>query len=337
MFKLGFVVFAASISVAAPAQAGISDDLKFCAGLTSGKERLACYDAAARIEKQKPKVKQASELKAPRPSPNALAAAYTPPPMSPFEGAYVGITGGYDVGLTESTGDTRGSSSSGYSPYIHPSVPNDSLRGAKIGLLTGYNVVSDRLLFGLEARAQYLFARNSASHLFTSSFSLPWVAGTCWGCSSGFPPQYSRLELNPSFLNRVIRERNWQIDFAARSGFVLNDWLIYAKAGIGAEETTSTSIYDSSGTTICHNPHVSEIPIGGGGIQYVADSCGSTSRGPIMTIVSRRIDPIFIVGAGIEKTFGSYFARAEAEFIAHLAPGSAFYTPSVNVTAGYRF
>lgn len=52
VFRLLFCVYVVSAFFSASASAGISDDLVFCSRLKVGQERLACYDAAARLEKK---------------------------------------------------------------------------------------------------------------------------------------------------------------------------------------------------------------------------------------------------------------------------------------------
>src|ERR1044072_2634298 len=80
------------------AHAAVSDDLVFCSKLTSPKERIACYDAAARIAARgTPGAQPPTAAIAPARMVTKNAAdhpaAYAPPPPErrPFHGAYVAI------------------------------------------------------------------------------------------------------------------------------------------------------------------------------------------------------------------------------------------------------
>lgn len=325
------VVFAASAAVllcAGPARADISADLKFCAGLKVGKERLACYDAAARIEKHNsPKV--AARISPPAVASNAMA--YAPslsPQKSRFEGAYAGLTAGYEIPMTAAR--------SGWT-Y---NVPPDSLSGPKIGAVAGYNVTNDRFLAGIELRGQYLNSKNSAADLYEyGSPALPRLIGGCsMGCGlgSGTMAWPGPINLNTSQLQRLEIDRRWQADISVRGGVVVQDWLVFAKAGLGAEETRTRYTMDQSGTKTCVNPTVTAEQ-DGQITNYFATGCGSILSGPVTVSTTWQLTPIAIFGLGVERNFGDYFARAEAEMTAHLVSGAAYYTPAVNLTAGYRF
>ncbi len=327
MYKVLLAALAAALICGRPAKADISADLKFCAGLSISKERLACYDAAARIEKRADR-KVATRA---APSLSALnAMAYSLPAVPPklrFDGAYAGVTAGYEFAMT--------AAKSGW----NYDVPQDSLRGPRFGAAAGYNVTSDRLLAGIELRGQYLNARNSASSL--SGFgnpTLPHFLGSCWGCGQG--PSATTwpgaISLNSSVLQNIEISRRWQADISVRGGVVIQDWLIFAKAGLGAEETRSVYTMDQSGSKTCNSPTVSAQQ-SGQMTNYYATGCSSIVSGPVTISTSWQLTPIAIFGMGVERNFGDYFARAEAEMTAHLVSGGAYYTPSVNLTAGYRF
>lgn len=327
MLKTILAASAAVFIFSGTAHADISADLKFCAGLKVSKERLACYDAAARIEKHSDRKVVTRTVPA---APVSNAMAYSPPPALPksrFDGAYVGVTAGYEIPMTAAR--------NGWT-Y---SVPPDSLSGPKFGAVVGYNVTSDRFLAGIELRGQYLNSNNSASSLYKyGSPNLPHLLGGCYGCTptSGTMTWPGSINLNTSQLQKLEIDRRWQADISVRGGVIVQDWLIFAKAGLGAEETRTRYTMDQSGSKNCINPIVTLETIGML-TNYIATGCGSISSGPVTVSTSWQLTPIAIFGLGVERNFGDYFARAEAEMTAHLVSGGAYYTPSVNLTAGYRF
>ena len=85
-----------------PANAEVSDDLKFCGDLKSRAERLACYDAAARIAARpapvRPVVARVAPLDAHASVPVKAAVLEPLPAKNPFDGYYVAAGGGYGIG-----------------------------------------------------------------------------------------------------------------------------------------------------------------------------------------------------------------------------------------------
>lgn len=141
------------------ALAGISDDLKFCANLASGKERLACYDAAARIEKQVPAASTLARSSTPL---NAHAAIPTragkaQPASKRWEGFFVGAHGAYQF---------DGNSNYQYNGFAAQPVAR---RGWLAGAQVGYNFQVDRMIFGAVLDGAY--SDVSASNRFDSPFS----------------------------------------------------------------------------------------------------------------------------------------------------------------------
>jgi hypothetical protein len=330
---------AGAMLFSAPAFAGISDDLKFCARLTSGKERLACYDAAARIEKRAAPVKRVAAT--PMQVPVFIAAhAQVASPGSRFSGAYVGITAGYDIPMT-----SHGTRESPYNSHnYYPDVPIDSINGTKSGLVAGYNATSGPLMLGFEARAMYNFNETSASATNTyPGQSLPWITSSLWcgGCDKAFLDNYPinayPYSISSSNTQTVRLSRPWQTNFALRTGIIFQDWMIFGKAGIGVEASRVVNTNDSSASVTCTQPIAERRRPDPSTVQIATVGCAATSPGPITTTIANSINPTAIFGIGVERNFGDYFARAEAEMTAHLVSGTAYYTPEVNITAGYRF
>src|SRR3954468_24789264 len=97
MKHLVISVLAIGLTAAGAANAEVSDDLKFCGSLKSGAERLACYDAAARIA-SKPAAARTVTRTAPADAQPAIATkapVLEPlPARNPFDGYYAAIGGG---------------------------------------------------------------------------------------------------------------------------------------------------------------------------------------------------------------------------------------------------
>lgn len=221
---------------------------------------------------------------------------------SRFAGSYVGITGGYDIPTS--------------SPYIaaqpnlywifpelaFPVLPATSLGGAKIGALAGYNLVSDRFLLGIEGRGQYSFASSDKGFNYRTSQLSYWI-------------------LNPGadFYGKV--ERPVQFDLSARGGFILENWLVFAKAGAGVEQVKTRSLTDNLNSAICDDAPICSItrPLG------KFSSARTVWYG------------YALAGLGIERNFGNLFTRIEAEVQMHRPLRDASYTPAANLTLGYRF
>jgi hypothetical protein len=320
----------AAAMVAGEARAEISADLKFCAGLKVSKERLACYDAAARLERSHPVVVQ---------EPVAIAQVSpvrTKPRPSRFAGAYVGGFGGYDVAV-----NSPGTGSS-YVPFTSP----DSMQGAFAGGLVGYNVVEGSLLFGVEARGRYSFgkAEDSAPSPFNSVRPFPIHISSCFGsgCGSGpFSPDWEGQPIVAATKYTSLFKRPYSADLSFRSGFVFNDWLLYGRGGAGIEKTTSVFISDDSKSRYCNSPVYKRTQVSTDAFDTFVVGCGSTSGGLITTTqVYDGFAPVLSVGVGIERNFDAFFLRAEAELLGHFLPhvtNSFYYTPAANFAIGYRF
>jgi hypothetical protein len=139
-----------SIGVATPVWSGPSDDLVFCSRLASPRERLACYEAAARIADRgrmgaKP---PAVTPPPPDPGPRAIAVASA---RQTHEGSYVFVFGGYNPGLTGSNSEFG------------------KLNASAVGLGAGYNFQYGSLVFGPAGRLHRDFGERQALNFATES------------------------------------------------------------------------------------------------------------------------------------------------------------------------
>lgn len=320
-------VVAASVLVgtAAGARAEISQDLKFCAGLKISKERLACYDAAARIEGRKDlQVERAGTAVMPRTA-TSNAMAYAPPPVatrSRFDGAYVGVTGGWDIAATTLRDPT-------YSLYYFPEIPSDAIAGAKVGLVGGYNVTIDRMLVGMEGRWQHNYSVATASNGYSSAGQTP--------------PFVTYNSINSftvldSSINTTRLSHPDQLDFSVRAGILFGDLMVFGKVGAGIESTKMTYTADRRQAVDCVSPIIQPVTMYGYTNSQVT-GCAATANGTITSSSRNSINPVAIFGGGVEYNYGNVFARIEAEMIAHFVSdyGASGYTPGANFTVGYRF
>lgn len=257
---------------------------------------------------------------------------------SRFDGAYLGITGGYD--FANSNADLTG-------PY--PFIPQDSVHGAKFGGFAGFNATSGSILMGFEARAQHSlgeskFSRTSSASGVSFPQFLSWMQ--CYGCSQEFldnyPTSSNPLVIKYNETNSVMRTRPWQADLSVRAGLKFDDWLVFAKLGGGAAQSVTKVTHDASGTQTCDPIVIRERP-SFNEVRLVAVGCRSITPGAITQVRRSQISPIGIFGFGVERNFDSLFIRVEAEVTAHFQSSQTsteeafFYSPAVNASVGYRF
>jgi opacity protein-like surface antigen len=273
--------------------------------------------------------------------PESLMAAA--PFKSRFAGAYVAVTSGYDFS-TKDAGPT--SLGSGFGAYTYPNVPAESLAGFKIGGATGYNVVSGPILFGFEARGQFNFARSQASvdsTGYSTALPFPIASLSCFGCSQSFldnypiPAGYGPITLQSQTTITTVTKRPWMADGSARLGMILGDWLVYSRAGVGAEQTETKTTVDSSGSRLCNSPLIVRTRPDFNSVTLTAVSCGTVTPGPITTTTTASITPIVSLAVGLERDVGPIFLRLEAEMINHFNGSTVYYTPAANLAVGYRF
>jgi hypothetical protein len=204
------------------AQAAVSDDLVFCSKLTSPRERIACYDAAARIAAASTKPSAPARELVSRPVADAPAASFRPVKQGSFEGFYAAIGGGYGVSGPRAATITANI----FNPALNDSVyPNGWVASGSVG----YNIVFDRWLVGLEldGRIGNERAQTEQTNVAPGGF----VTGT-------------------EFMSYGIKN-DAGVHLSARLGAIFGDTLIFTKAGVGASHITETAIDDSRAAAFC--------------------------------------------------------------------------------------
>lgn len=217
---------------------------------------------------------------------------------SRFEGTYAGVTGGYDFATTDTRQAVAPAYIQNYYPGLtYPEIPRNSLQGAKVGVLSGYNSTAGDVLVGIEARGQYQFAKAQRASEYHYASDFTWIGSADIG-----------------FNNK--RQREWQFDLVGRLGLIRGDWLVFGKLGLGIEQAVAKNYTE---TTVSCAAWMICIP------QTYHSAYSNTARKWV---------GYGIVGAGVERNFGPIFARLEGELIAHEL---SYYTPAANLTLGYRF
>ncbi|MGD9920905.1 MAG: hypothetical protein AB7V13_05595 [Pseudorhodoplanes sp.] len=305
-----------------PAGAAISEDLVFCSKLTAPKERLACYDAAARIERLSAsgqKRANAPSRLLPPPSAEGFASVERPDlHSSNFSGAYVFGYGGYAPSLN--------------------SIEYGHLNLTTFGAGLGYNHVDGKFLIGIEARGANSFGRN-VTQIEASDVISP------------FPIVVSPGTAEPVVGYKRISDRKFSAgvggDISMRFGLIDDDWLFYGKIGAGLQDMVLA--YDwTDGPYVCINPARQpgspEIIIGCGEIRDDSVKRHSAWSG---------IATYLVAGIGVERNYGQLFARLEGEVksfgptFAYATGGTintstqitlpSFISFSANAAVGYRF
>lgn len=212
-----FAVLAVLVSSYLPANAEVSADLRFCGGLKSKEERLACYDAAARIAAKpaataRPVVRVApSEAQAAVP---LKALAPDPLPVrNPFDGYYAAIGGGYGVVSERSA---------------YPLGAFDSTTGGSINAVAGRNIGFSWGVVGIEVDGRWLGEKVSLPSVFLPGF----------------------LDTGIGF-NQYRYQNDLALHAALRLGVSFGDSLVFAKAGFGVNRITEQFTVDNTGILFC--------------------------------------------------------------------------------------
>lgn len=266
----------------------------------------------------------------------ASYAAYSPPPAkNAFDGAYVGVTTGYDFRGAEQ--------SSANSPFSLTYA--DRIEGGKIGGVLGYNLSSGVLVLGIEARAQYAFGDDNHAYSAFTGRPLPAWIGSCSGSCLQNGVSISSFSLPGQFSYSEVVKRPFSGDVSLRAGVAIDDWLIYGRTGLGIELSKTIQTSDSRGVTTCQSPVVTGVPRGPvvpgfGSYDYYVTGCGAVVSGAATISTATAWSPTVTLAGGIEKNFGPMFARVEAELMLHfpaLTATQVYYSPSINLALGYRF
>lgn len=304
------IVILAVISAAAcsSAIAEVSADLRFCSGLASSKERLACFEAIARgtssLDQSKytespstalpqvapPRLERTTVIRAPR-SPN-----------STFSGVYSAIGGGF--------GAINGRSATVYGPVgaiSGISLPSHQATGGNLNGVFGLNLpVGESGIVGLEFSARF---RGETSDQSGTSTVTDYFRSRSYPVSGTY-----RLE-NEAGLH-----------VSARAGVTFDDWLIFIKGGFGAVQIKETFTADQSLV----------LPLCTNYSSYPSPTCHQfTPQGSLSGYSTTSWLPSALIGLGIERNVGPLFVRigADAE-IFRMSPTSVSAAASGGVV-GY--
>ena len=298
----------ALVNLPIAAHAAVSDDLVFCSKLTSPKERIACYDAAARIAARgTPGEKAGAVAIAPArmitkdAADHPAAYAAPPPERRPFHRAYVAAGGSYGIGdlVNFFVAD----------PIFFGFSGQGAPKGASFVGAGGFNLQTGHLVVGLELSGRY------GSEKFDQSFTA--FTARQFGVIGSSTATY-RVNLDSS------------VHAAVRAGFAIDDTMIFAKAGAGVAHfnETSTSLVNAS---ICTAAAI------------VAGQIVCTARVPITSAPPTARNawlPSLLFGLGIEHNFGPVFGRLEAEAEVtkrYNDPTESFWTARAMAAIGVRF
>jgi opacity protein-like surface antigen len=305
-------------------EAGVSEDIVFCSKIKKERERISCYDAAARV------AAQAEPTRAMTTARTAAASSggqpYVKPKNNPVDGAYV-------FGYV------------GYTPRLSPQTSPFAGRGPTFGGGLGYNFSSGPLVMGFEARGHWDdIAGPGTDSTFSFVQTLPLLAQTSFGSGPFLPINFGDRTLG--FQSRTLNryERNVGGDLSWRTGITPLDWLmLYGRVGIGAQEFTQSSLSLSS-TANCRNSS-SQVVVQPGGFsaQYFIVGCNPLEISSSATTMTQHgVAPYLLVGTGLEANFANFFLRVEGEFNLYVGqlPGSnsnTLHALAASIAAGVRF
>jgi len=258
------------------ARAGVSDDLVFCSKLSNSKERIACYDAAARIAANSgaPARHNPSDLVTARaasiPTAPYTAAPEAAPPR--FQGGYLAVGGAYGLGGTVpfSVFDQI----QGFSGFAQPEGPS-------IIAAAGYNLQVGNLVTGVELSGRFGAERFSASNFNISNSPLGVI---------GASTVTATFNVDAS------------VHAALRAGLAIGDTLAFVKAGAGVAHFVQGAHSAQTGT-ICD-------AFGFNGFTSIC-----TNRSPLTPFSADTTAwrPSLLLGLGLEHNFGPVFVRGETE------------------------
>jgi opacity protein-like surface antigen len=277
--RIMFVLAISAItSLPFAAQAAVSDDLVFCSKLTSPRERIACYDAAARIA-----ANQLPRSAALQPVPNKsaivtreVADKALPPVYAPvvdrnrFDGFYAAIGGAYGWSANRAV-----SFVDNVACFNTSCVGASNASGWSAQAAAGYSITFGRGLMGLEVDGRWGKERGGAAGSND---------GSAFVILPG-PPFFAIVPVNTRWSHDM--QVSGGVHVSARAGIVADNLLIYAKAGVGAARVEETF-------TLSQTPPVAGVSPGG-------------------IISSAAWLPTGLLGVGAEYNLGSFFARGFVE------------------------
>jgi hypothetical protein len=281
MRKLSALFLVALANIPFAARAAVSDDLRFCSNLTDRTERVACYNAAARIAETARHRSKGAPTAAPAITmQSAPAGAVSPPytmrshevPVSRFDGFYAAVGATYGV-----------STARPFSSFAFPAGGDsgETMPQGPSGVATaGYNFTTGRLLIGLELDGRW--GRETASTSTVQSFTDP-----------------GGLFSNGTVSLTYKVTSDLAAHLSLRAGGLIGDTLLFGKVGVGAARVTDNYGADLTQLSSC------------GFITF--PSCAFRQFGGAGSYETTKWAPSFLFGVGAEHNFGSFFVRVNAE------------------------
>ena len=250
-----------------------SADLVFCSKMPSARERISCYDAAARIAatSRQPTIAVAPvAAKSPSLAPEGPAVVIDVPR---FQGFYAALGGSYGLGapFNFSVFDTLQFFQGTASPH-----------GASFVGSLGYNLQISHAVVGVEFSGRFGQEHFAASNTATVNDPLG-IIGTS----------------TASYAFNV----DSSVHAALRAGLAVNDTLLFAKAGAGIAHFSQTATSQGAATN-CQTINFNTNPISCVLRQPIVLGHALSQSGWL---------PSLLFGLGIEHNFGPFFGRIEAE------------------------
>lgn len=260
------------------AHAAVSDDLVFCSKLNSPKERIACYDAAARIAARGTVAAQApaparmvTKQAADHPGSTAVA---EPIERNRFQGAFATIGGSYGISSPRSA-------SVGVGGFFTANFSDQFVAEGWSGRATaGYNATIGNFLFGVELAGR--FGNESAS-----------------GDAGAFTPLQPFFGLFGGSTASYAIKNDIGLHLAGRAGVTFGDTLAFVRGGVGVSRVTESAALDGRNLFSC--------------TQFNGINCVAFVPGTLTTQTKRDWIPSALIGAGFEHNIGPAFVRLEGE------------------------
>jgi hypothetical protein len=220
-----FIVFSAAAFIATPltAAAQASPDLVFCSKMASPRERIACYDAAARIAS----VGKTTTRAVAAPIITREVADYpvnmAPMAKNPFQGAFAAIGGSY--GFSNPRSANLATVGFGFSDML-------SAKGWSGRAAVGYNATLGNFLFGAELAGRFGSETASVSTVSTGSTFF-----------TGNGVAFSDYQI----------KNDAGLHVAGRIGMTFDQTLVFMRGGVGASHISERASFDARNFSSCTN------------------------------------------------------------------------------------